>query len=523
MLTLGTKSNFPLSLGRVQTAVLKIIVERYLKNKNFVVENLFTPSVSINIDNTIYELVLNESYKQKSEAQTILDTTNSSYVLNVHKKEKAVRQPALFSLIDLQIHCNKLYDFDATKTLDIAQSLYEKKFISYPRTDSNYLTTALEGDTLKNLDYFKKTFLQKFSSETQEKDFIKNPKNHFIFNDSKTSDHYAIVPLPKSKYDSLNQEEQIVLNEIIKRFLQCFMEKSIIEEIQVKIIYNAELFYYKNFKAVQYKGFSFLDTKSKKTATDGLEEKCIDIKHNNNLVNIDSKQIKIGKTTAPELFVESTLLMAMKNPLAHEKLEENKENIKSLGTSSTFNTYLPLLIQRKYVFFQKKYIVPTELGIKIIENLKGTKLSSVALTAEIEYQLENIRNGKLTYDNYMKAMNQYTTDITNQIKNIATNISPNVEPKKDKNEAKNCPKCSSGKLYLAKSKKNYYCSNYNDENPCDFILYTNIAGKRLSEKQINDLIDKKTTDTLELKNKTGHKYKAKIILSETFKTEIQFI
>jgi len=523
MLTLGTKSNFPLSLGRVQTAVLKIIVERYLKNKNFVFENLFTSSVYIKIDNNLYELVLNESYKQKSEAQIILDSTKNSCSLSVEKNEKKTRQPVLFSLIDLQIHCNKNYDFDATKTLDIAQSLYEKKFISYPRTDSNYLTTALKDETARNLEYFKKTFLQKFSSEAQEKDFIKNPKDHFIFNDDKTSDHYAIVPLPRTKYDSLNQDEQIVLNEIIKRFMQCFMEKPIIEETQIKINYNEKLFYYKNFKAVQYKGFLLLDTKAKNEKVEGFEEKSIDLKHNNSLIDIYSKQIKTGRTTAPELFTESALLLAMKNPLSHEKIEENRENIKSLGTSSTFNTYLPLLIQRKYVFFQKKYIVPTELGIKIIENLKDTKLSSISLTAEIEHQLENVRNGKLTYVNYMKAINRYTNDITVQIKNIASNISSNVEHKKDKNEAKNCPKCSTGKLYLAKSKRNYYCSNYNAENPCDFILYTNIAGRSLSEIQINDLVDKKETDVLEFKNKTGHKYKAKIVLTESFKTDMKFI
>jgi len=479
--------------------------------------------VSIKIDNNLYELILNESYKQKSEAQTILDSTKSSYNLSVEKKEKKTKQPVLFSLIDLQIHCNKIYGFDATKTLDTTQSLYEKKHISYPRTDSNYLTSALKDETVKNLEYFKKTFLQKFSSEAQEKDFIKKPKDHFIFNDNKTSDHYAIVPLPRNRYDSLNEEEQIVLNEIVKRFMQCFMEKYIIEETQVKIKYEEKLFYYKNFKAIQYKGFLLLDTKSKNEIENIFEEKSIDLKHNNSLINIDSKQIKTGKTTAPELFTESALLLAMKNPLSHEKIEENRENIKSLGTSSTFNTYLPLLIQRKYVFFQKKYIVPTELGIKIIENLKDTKLSSISLTAEIEYQLENVRNGKLTYDNYMKAMNRYTNDITFQIKNIASNISSNVEHKKDKNDAKNCPKCSSGKLYLAKSKRNYYCSNYNNEIPCDFILYTNIAGKSLSEKQINDLVDKKETDVLEFKNKAGHKYKAKIVLSDSLKTDLKFI
>ena len=178
-------------------------------------------------------------------------------------------------------------------------------------------------------------------------------------------------------------------------------------------------------------------------------------------------------------------------------------------------------MKRNYVNFEKKYIVPTNLGINIIHNLKDSKLNSIALTAEIEFQLDNVRNGILTYDKYKVAINKYTRDITEQIKTIAADVGTNVDL--DKKEALKCPCCNTGKLYLAQSKKNLYCSNYKSSEICNFILYLNIAGKKLTQKNILDLIDKKETNLLEFtSSKTGNKYKAKIILNKEFKTELNF-
>lgn len=523
ILTVASKSNATLTLGRIQTAILNLIVNRYLKNKNFVVTKLFTPAIILEYNDL--ELNLNLNYENLIEAKTVLEKTNKIYTPDINQESVEIKQPVLFSLVDLQIFCNKKFNFNATKTLEIAQKLYESKLISYPRTDSNYLTEALKNETVNNLNFLKENYLIDFNKDIDKsKDFINDPKNHFIFDDKKTSDHYAIVPLEHASSDlsKLDEEEINVFMEIIKRFLQCFMNKIKVDQTKIKINITNDLFYFKNFKNITYKGYSLLEDRNEENDNEN-EYLNIDISQlKNKQLEIKTKRIKEGKTSPPQLFTEATLLAAMKNPLAHENISDNREAVKTLGTPATFNQYLPILLKRNYVINQKKFIVPTNLGESIILNLKDTKLNSISLTAEIEYQLNNISNGTLSYDKYMLAIHKYTKEITEQIKGIAIDVGTNVQIK-DKKEALGCPCCKNGKLYLAQSKKNLYCSNYKTEEPCNFILYINIAGKKLTEKNIKDLILKKETSVLEFKNKTGHSYKAKIKLSTEFKTELEFI
>lgn len=517
-LTVASKTNTTLTLGRVQTAVLRLIVDRYLKNKNFVVEKLYIPFINIDAQNL--ELVYNFNFLNKEDALLVLNDTNQRYVPEIIQETKEIKQPVLFSLVDLQVLCNQKYNYNATKTLELAQSLYEKKLISYPRTDSNYLTSALKEDSKQILSFYKNNYAAKINEKIKDSDFVNDIDSHFIFNDKKTSDHYAIVPLKHNNesYEKLKEDEGNVFIEIIKRFLQCFMNKLILDETKIRISITKDQFYYKNFKNIVYPGYTLLDNKVDKNE-DFLN---IDIsKIKNTYVNVINKEIKEGKTAPPELFTEATLLKAMKNPLAHENIDENRDSVKSLGTPATNDQFLPILIKRNYVNFQKKYIVPTNLGLNIIENLKDTKLNSIALTAEIEFQLKNVRNGILSYEKYKEAIKKYTQDITEQIKGIAIDVGTNVEI--DKKEALKCPCCKNGKLYLAQSKKNLYCSNYKAEEICNFILYLNIAGKKLTDKNIVDLLEKKETKLLEFTSaKSGHKYKAKIILNKDFKTELNF-
>lgn len=515
MLTAASKTNATLSLGRVQTAVLRLIVDRYLKHKNFVVEDLFTPYIFIN--DLSLELVYNDNYKVKKDAQNIIDLTKDLYKVNIEQKKSEIKQPALFSLVDLQVLCSRKFNYNASQTLELAQSLYEKKLISYPRTDSNYLTEALKEPVIKALSFFQKNHFINFCNESPDNHFIEDKTNHFIFNDKKTSDHYAIIPLihNNNDLDQLSQEELNVFNEIIKRFFQCFMKKPIKIDVSYTVYpfeNNKENFYQNKLSQFQYKGFYLLESID--------QDELIPVQ--NKEYSISKKEIKLGKTKPVDLFTEATLLKAMKNPLYYENIEENRDAIKSLGTPATNDKFLPILIKRNYVIFQKKYVVPTELGLELISKLINTKITSIALTAQIEFEIENIRNNKLSYDKFMQAMHEYTKKLTGEIQSAAPAIGIKVI-EQNQQEKLLCPCCKKGFLYMAASKKNLYCSEYKAETPCNFILYTNISGAKLTTTDIVNLATKGITGIKTFtSSKTNEKFQAKIKFDTEFKTIFQF-
>jgi DNA topoisomerase III len=518
MLTAASKANATLSLGRVQTAVLRLIVDRYIKNKNFVVEDLFTPCVFI--DELALELVFNENYRVKSDAEKVKDQTKDKYKIESENKKVEIKQPALFSLVDLQVLCSKKFNYNASKTLELAQALYEKKLISYPRTDSNYLTEALKEPVITSLSFFQKKHFQNFTKEVPEKHFVSDKQNHFIFNDKKTSDHYAIIPLihDSKDFERLDQDETNVFNEIIKRFMQCFMNKAVQVQLSYKLFpfeNNQENFYQNKLSKYEYKGFYLLESDDFFN-----DDELIPVQDKEYVIS--KKDIKLGKTKPVDLFTEATLLKAMKNPLYYEVIEENRDSIKSLGTPATNDKFLPILMKRNYVVFQKKYIVPTELGSELINKLIQTKITSIALTAQIEFEIENIRNGKLPYAKFMAAMNAYTNQLTNEIKEAAPLIGIKVV-ESDKQRI-GCPSCKKGVLYTATSNKNMYCSEYkNQDAPCNFILFLNIAGTKLTESDVTNLVTKGITGTKSFtSSKSNEKFKAKIKFDSEFKTVFAF-
>lgn len=543
MLSLSTNSHMKLTLGRVQTAVLRLIVERYLANTQFKSQKTFTPIIKIKD----LELELNKYLLDQQKAQKLLENLPNPATLEKEVKQEKMRQPTLFSLVDIQILASKKYNLSASDTLATIQNLYENSLVSYPRTDSNYLTKAQVSEALEILNKIKdkSPFLKQNSIELS--DFIEVNENHFIFNDAKTSDHYALIPLNADfeKAKKIGEKESLLFYEIVKRFTQCFMKEAIIEKTVYRVPLQGtidladffssssentdnpeekKIFFRKNGETILYQGFLKFEDKNDKL-----------------LPNITSGQYPIeattlreGKTDPPKLFTEASLLKAMKNPLNYQ--EGAKENITnkevakelSLGTPATNDKFLPILIDRGYAVFQKKNVLPTQLGIAIVEKLKHTKIADVSLTLTIEEKLAEIRSGKVSYTAFMNSTRRYTQELMGQIQQSGKDISLSIEKPQEKEHIK-CPQCKTGNIYLSKTPNkngnlNYYCSNYKNDDPskiCNFNIFDTIAGKKLTEKNIKDLCEKGETATLQFTNKTGHKYNAKIVLKD-FKTELVF-
>ena len=516
-LSVAANKNKVLSIGRVQTIVLKLIVARHKTLKAFVKKPLFTPHITLK-SNPPLELKLNHSFKDLNDANSFIEDLPNKIELLKNEDNKLIKQPPLYSLPDLYIETNKSLNLSATQTLQIAQSLYEKGFISYPRTDSNYLTTNQIDTAKKTLIHLVNLPLKWQNKSLALKDFIpiETLETHFIFNNSKTSDHYAIIPLNFNQTNykqNLKEEEINVLNLIVIRFFRTFMPKAHVT-ITTYTAKHTSFEFYTRDQIIKNQGHFLLQQSSHHNPLPDIEPKIYDMQQT---------EIKKGFTSPPKLYTEATLISAMRNPLNHETLEDDTHNssLKSIGTPATIDSYLPLLMKRDYVKLIKKNIEPLDLGISIIEQLNDNKITSINLTAEIEHTISKISKGEISYESFIASIKNYTKTLTQHIVTNAESISKNV--KVEEQERHNCPKCNTGFLYLAKSKRNYYCSNFKANPACDFILFTNIAGKKLPKKQILNLIgDKRITDLIQFINKKNVKYKAQIVLNKDFKTEFKF-
>ena len=524
MLTVSTKSKNPLSLGRVQTAVLRIIVDRFLENQNFVSQKTFTPVITLSDSNLT--LKLNKYFLDEQEAKKLLDSLSSKVHLNKDVTKGKEKQPELFSLVKLQILLSKKFGFSADSTLSYAQKLYEEGLISYPRTDSSYLTNDQKGTISTLINTIKGNNIYNLSG----KDFLSEEQiqKHFIFNDSKTSDHYAMIPTcgDIAKAQKLGKEEGLVFEEILKRFIRCFMQEAEIQRTKYSVKLEEKLAFTTSGKIILKAGHLKLQGKEEVNQDSEEQNTLPDLQEGD--YSINQKQIREGKTTPPPLFTESSLLEAMEKPQKFINLEEtsnekvNKEILREihLGTPATIHMFIPILTLRKYINIEKKNVIPTKLGIAVIEQLKNTKIAQVALTLNIEEKLEDIAQGKITYDRFMRAITSYVNDILKQIEQTSNKISENIEQPTPKKYLK-CPKCKNGNLYLAKTKVNYYCSNIGKEGDehCDFSLFLNQYNKKLSEKNIKDLVEKgRTSDIIKgMKSQNGKEMEGYLLFTEDFK------
>lgn len=523
MLTVSTKSKNPLSLGRVQTAVLRIIVDRFLENQNFVSQKTFTPIITL-ADSGL-QLKLNEYFLDEQEAQKILNSLPSKVHLNKEVTNGKEKQPELFSLVKLQILLSKKYGYSADMTLSYAQRLYEEGLISYPRTDSSYLT----NDQKETINTLINNLKNNNAFNLSTNDFLSKEEiyKHFIFNDSKTSDHYAMIPtcgdIEKAK--KLGEKEGIVFEEILKRFIRCFMPQAEVQRTKYFVKLENKLAFVTSGKIILKAGH--LKLQGKEEVQDDEEQTALPNLQEGDY-SVSEKSIREGKTVPPPLFTESSLLEAMEKPQKFIKLEDspnenhNKDILKEihLGTPATIHMFIPLLTKRGYINIEKKKVIPTKLGISVIEQLKNTKIAQVALTLNIEEKLEDIAQGKVSYTNFMKAITNYVIDILKQIEQTSNKISENIERPEPKEYMK-CPKCKNGNLYLGKTKINYYCSNIGKEGDehCDFTLFINQYNKKLNEKNIKDLVEKgKTSDIVKgMKSQNGKEMEGYLYFQEDFK------
>lgn len=480
------KFNSLLSIGRVQTPTLALIVERDKEIKEFEVKEYFEINVTLKTTDT-NEQIFNSTFIdeknntkifEKQLAQNILDDikNENGTIFSVENETKKQPPPLLYDLTELQRDCNNKFSYSAQKTLNIAQSLYEtKKAITYPRTDSRYLSSDMKSKIKPTLDKLNEiSKYEKFLEPILNNDDLSITKR--IVDDSKITDHHAIIPtISKINISSLTNDEKNVYDLIVRRFIAVFYPNYIysITKITTKIKqYN----FLSKGTAILQAGWTALNIADKKQKKD-IEEILPNVLKGDLVINENAKILQ-KKTKPPAQYTEATLLSIMENAGRLVDDDDLKEQLKEsgLGTPATRAAIIERLITVGYVKRIKKSIVPTEKAIKLI-NILPKELKSPETTGKWEKGLSSISKGNMKSDRFMNSINNYVNFLVNYAKNSNVDVifeDTNYEKYKNSKKYKNlekfgvCPKCKGD---ILENSKSFYCVNW--KTGCKFNIWKN--------------------------------------------------
>lgn len=375
------KQNY--SVGRVQTPTLSMIVKRDDEIADFKKEKYYT--VELELDGFTLSTERIDSLEVAEQLKSLLE--NRIEIADVIQKEKVTKPDLPFDLTTLQRECNKYFGYSAKQTLDYAQSLYEKKLITYPRTDSRYLTTDMITSTINNI-------LGQNDFDTQR---IK-----VIFNSSKVTDHHAIIPTVSSMSEDLSgiPESEAKVYRLISNKLHASVGYPLIENT-TKIVAEFDGFEFTSSgKVIVEEGFTkyLREYKSKRK-----EESVLSYVNVGNVLEIKEKEIKEKYTEPPKHFTENTLLKAMEiagNDALGKGVEVER---KGLGTPATRAGIIENLIFKGFIERDKKNLIATRKGKSLIEIVADT-FKSAEMTAQWEMQLSDIAQGKSSKEEFLDSI-----------------------------------------------------------------------------------------------------------------------
>ena len=491
------------SLGRVQTPTLAMVCRRYIENRDFSSIPYWKLSVFTEKEGMSLKAVGSEDYESEATAQTALAALRSQSQLKVEsvtRKVGGTPPPLLYDLTALQKDANRRHGFSADKTLSIAQSLYEKKITTYPRTGSRYISE----------DVFEEVpvLLRKIGMP------LSNPLNRHSVDNAKVTDHHAIIPTGETP-SGLSTDEATVYQMVSNRFVEAFSPDSEEERMQVRFTDGTNTFTWKAYrqislgwKAVQ-KGkkveaeMKEYDDEQVLSSLPGLTE--------GEVLPLVSAEITEHKTKPKPLYTEATLLSAMENA---GKEVENAESKKAMaecgiGTPATRANIIETLILRDYIRRDKKAIIPTEKGLAVYEIVKDKKIANAEMTGSWELALAAIEAGKMPSERFAQGINSYVGTICEELLSLSS--------EQKSYPVYRCPKCGQQSVGIyAKVAK---CRN----KDCNFHIFREVCGTMLSEDNIRDLLTTGRTPILNgLTSKAGKKFTARLILNEDYTTSFEF-
>ena len=491
------------SLGRVQTPILAMVCRRYIENRDFSSVPYWKLSALIEKEGVSLKTVGKEDYESEASAQTALATLRSQSQLKVESVARKVTHtspPLLYDLTALQKEANRRQGFSADKTLSIAQSLYEKKITTYPRTGSRYISEDVFEEVPVLLRNIGKT--------------LSNPLNRHSVDNTKVTDHHAIIPTGE-KPSGLSTDEITIYQMVVNRFIEAFSPDSEEERMQVRFTDGTNTFTWKacrqislGWKAVQKDKEAEAD---KKEDSDEQILSSLPTLTEGEILPLVDAEITEHKTKPKPLYTEATLLSAMENA---GKEVENAESKKAMaecgiGTPATRANIIETLILRDYIRRDKKSIIPTEKGLAVYEIVKDKKIANAEMTGSWELALAAIEVGKMPSDKLAQGINSYVGTICEELLSHS--------PEQKSYPVYRCPKCGQQSVGIyAKVAK---CRH----ETCGFHVFREVCSILLSEDHIRDLISSGRTPILKgLTSKAGKKFNARLALKDDYTTTFEF-
>ena len=491
------------SLGRVQTPTLFMVCRRYIENRDFSSVPYWKLSVLTEKEGLPLKAIGNIDYESEASAQTDLAALRSQSQLMVESVARKVTHtspPLLYDLTALQKDANRRHGFSADKTLSIAQSLYEKKITTYPRTGSRYISE----------DVFEEVpvLLHKTGAA------IKSPLNRHSVDNAKVTDHHAIIPTGETP-TGLSTDEANIYNMVVTRFSEAFSSDSEEERMQVRFTDDTNTFTWKACRQISL-GWKAVQ-KSKEVEAekeeDGKEQILSSLPGltEGEVLPLVSAEITEHKTKPKPLYTEATLLSAMENAGKEVKEDDKRKAMAEcgIGTPATRANIIETLILRDYIRRDKKAIIPTEKGLAVYEIVKDKKIANAEMTGSWELALAAIEAGKMPSERFAQGINSYVGTICEELLFLS--------PEQKSYPVYRCPKCGQQSVGIyAKVAK---CRN----EGCDFHIFREVCGILLSEDNIRDLISSGRTPILKgLTSKAGKKFNARLVLGEDHVTSFEF-
>ena len=544
-----------ISVGRVMSCVLGMVVEqerKVLSHKEsyfYKVVASFVLKDGTSIDGEFnavegsryYESPLlyqdksgikTNGFEQKKDAEalcaaSIPSETNPYIIKSVETSTSKQYAPLLFNIADLQNECSKKLHISPDKTLELTQSLYEKKLVTYPRTDARVLSTAIAKEiekNLKKLQVIKRDEIEHIKAIGLYKTIARSKYT----DDSKISDHYAIIPTGENLgvLKSLSMAERSVFDIILTRFLCIFYEPCTYQNIKAVLENNGEKFFFSE-KYISVPGFKKLLPTKEDSLSDVKFKYLSALKgHEGSPAPIKICQVKEGKAAAPKRFTSGSLILAMENAGKYIEEDELRERIKGsgVGTSATRAEIIKKLVRIKYLALNEKtqIVSPTNEGNMVYECLHLTlpELLNPKLTANWEMGLDKIVDGTISRNDFTEKMNRTIIAQVNKIKDgdISTELADAIKPFATEETVDigpvetsiACPLCGSR---LIRFSKGYGCKAHRDTG-CPFFIGI-IVGKFLTESQVKELIHSGELKKVDgFKKKDGTKFSAGLILED---------
>ncbi len=490
------------SVGRVQTPTLGMVCERYWENRRFTPEAFWQLHIAVdgNNDGTV-KLSSSGKWKEKEPATVLYNKVKeagTAAVTKVERKEKTEETPLLFDLTTLQKEANAKHGFTAEQTLGIAQKLYEKKLVTYPRTGSRYIPDDVFAEIPKLLAFI--GAMPEWKGKVQ----VKAGPTRRSVDGGKVTDHHALL-VTGEKPLFLSKEDNTVYQMIAGRMIEAFSEKCVKDTTTVTAECAGAEFTVKG-SIIRQAGWRAVHGEEDK------EEISIPDWQEGDTLTLKGCSITEGKTKPKPLHTEATLLSAMET--AGKEVEDDalRQALKDcgIGTPATRAAIIETLFKRGYMERCKKSLVPTEKGLALYSIVKTMRIANVALTGEWEKELARIERGELPADTFRKEIEAYTREITSELLSC-----DKLFARKD--SGCKCPKCGTGTMQFYG--KVVRCDNAE----CGLPVFRQKANRTLSDEEIKDLLTEGHTKLLRgFKSKQGKSFDATIAFDGEFNTTFVF-